>query len=152
MLKLFFRILVHKPDDLTAVHSRTATDGKNNIRFKSTELSQTFACRLKRRIWCYIPEARVNNAKAVQRVFNSFGKATLVKELVGDKECTLFVEHVLELFKSFWHAALLEVHLIRSFEPKHVFAALSHRFNVKQVHHSYVSTYRVSTPRSATKC
>ena len=141
MSKAFARILIHKPDDLTTVHSRSTTDCHDSIGLKGAELFEALFCRLKRRIGRDIPEARVNNSQLIKGIFDGLGKSTLVEELVGDDEDALFIENIFELFERFGHAAFLEVHLIGSFEPKHIFAALGHRFNVEQVHHPYVSAY-----------
>ena len=142
-------MLIHDPHDLTGVHCGTAAHGNDYIGLEGCHLGGAGLGAGEAGIGSHIIEGGVLDAHFVQLLLNGLGVTIVVQEGVRDKEGLFLAHNGLQLIQSDAQAALLDVDLLGSAEPEHVFPSFCHSLDVQQVLDTHVFRNGVAAPGAA---
>ena len=150
--KVCLRMLIQHPHDLRSIHSRTAAQRNDDIRFELPHQCCASLCAGQGGIRLDIREDLECHTHLLKPVCDAGGHPALEQELVGYEERTLPVQHLLNLPKCHRQAAFLKVYFLRCAEPQHVFSPLCNGLDIEQVLDTDIFRNGISAPGAAAQC
>ena len=141
----------YKGDESLDLQQEGRDDRDYAVGLEGAHLRGALLCARECRIGRDVEEGRVRKAELVELVGHGFGEAVLVEESVGHDEGALSAERVFELVKRDGRAALFDINLFGSSEPKHILSPFGDGLDIQQVLYADVFADAVAAPGAASE-